>query len=308
MISTLFVVSYLIFFVGFVTYITLFFVSVCTIVEIVDNSKESKDAKDESKQPEEIRITCETPKFIADLSADLLPRTVFLTFGAGAYRRRLNTIYSQAKSMNFFNSIVCLTDDDLDNEFKSKFKEHFGSRGFGYWSWKPHIIKMMLERLRDNDILIYTDAGCTLNPGGLNRLKEYVEMARKSEVGLLAFELEHQCERSWSKRDLVNYLNVSEEHLESRQLVGGIHIWRKCSESLALATRWDSIASQDNLFYVSDAKRNTTVEDPLFKDHRHDQSIFSLLVKQDGRAAIVLDDSVDFGNPLVPIMATRLSE
>ena len=35
-------------------------------------------------------------------------------------------------------------------------------RGGGYWIWKSHIIKKINE-INDNDILIYLDAGCSIN-------------------------------------------------------------------------------------------------------------------------------------------------
>ena len=43
-------------------------------------------------------------------------------------------------------------------------KLHDNVRGFGYWSWKPEIIKQTLsDKWNDGDQLLYLDAGCNLN-------------------------------------------------------------------------------------------------------------------------------------------------
>jgi hypothetical protein len=57
--------------------------------------------------------------------------------------------------------------DDLDDEFKLNFKDILREqRGGGYWIWKPYIIKKHLDKINDNDILIYMDAGCSINING----------------------------------------------------------------------------------------------------------------------------------------------
>ena len=49
-------------------------------------------------------------------------------------------------------------------------------KGGGYWIWKHHIIENMLNEMAPNDILIYCDAGASLNLNykALKRFNEYI--------------------------------------------------------------------------------------------------------------------------------------
>lgn len=33
------------------------------------------------------------------------------------------------------------------------------SRGFGYWCWKPRVILMALEQIKEGDLLVFLDIG-----------------------------------------------------------------------------------------------------------------------------------------------------
>jgi hypothetical protein len=55
----------------------------------------------------------------------------------------------------------------------------------------------------ENDILVYADGGCKLNPNGLKRLNEYFDIVNKSPYGILSFQLNH-LEKNWTKKDLAD--------------------------------------------------------------------------------------------------------
>ena len=42
-------------------------------------------------------------------------------------------------------------------------------RGGGYWIWKLDIIKQAFSKIKENDIIVYLDSGCTLNKSGKKR-------------------------------------------------------------------------------------------------------------------------------------------
>ena len=50
-----------------------------------------------------------------------------------------------------------------------------GTRGYGYWSWKPFIISKTLEKIDEGDILLYIDIGCELRSDGTQRFIEYLD-------------------------------------------------------------------------------------------------------------------------------------
>ena len=54
--------------------------------------------------------------------------------------------------------------DALDDEFVNKYLNILKhERGGGYWLWKINIINKTLKEMKDNDILLYMDAGSSLN-------------------------------------------------------------------------------------------------------------------------------------------------
>ena len=111
--------------------------------------------------------------------------------------------------MNYFDSVDIFTEKNLDKDFKQKHKSilKLGSRGYGYWIWKPYIIHKMLQKMNAGDFLLYIDAGCHLNPVGRERLIEYFDLVTQSELKIGGFQIE-EChnEKRWSKMDLLVHL------------------------------------------------------------------------------------------------------
>ena len=107
----------------------------------------------------------------------------------GLIRSPLKRIRRQAESMGVFEDRIRVwTENDLDEDFRVKMKDRLisGSRGYGYWCWKPQIVLQLLREMKDGDVLLYADAGCHLNPKGLTRLMDYFNLAR--EHGIVAFQ------------------------------------------------------------------------------------------------------------------------
>ena len=60
---------------------------------------------------------------------------------------------------------------DLSKSFVDKyFKILKNSVGGGYWLWKPYVIQDVLSKTNENDIILYLDAGSTLNIEGKNKI------------------------------------------------------------------------------------------------------------------------------------------
>jgi hypothetical protein len=222
-------------------------------------------------------------------------KKVFLTFADTRMKNSLNRILRQAESLNYYNEIIGYNELDIDPVFLNHFKPHLtpGSKGYGYWCWKPQIILQILNSLDDGDIIQYTDAGCHLNSSGQKRLEEYFNIASDSKSGLLAFQafppkgpLSHDgrqlldlSEYKWVKGDLLDYLGVREnESILTTQTIGaGIIFIRKCSSSMSILREWLNVL-ETNFSLIDDTPSNSINLDG-FIEHRHDQSIFSLLCK-----------------------------
>lgn len=233
----------------------------------------------------------------------------FLTFGGPTemYHNNVDRICKEADTFNIFNNIIGLKDDYLKNDanfwgLHHKFIEN-NSRGYGYWLWKPYIVKKQLELMNDNDILVYADAGCELNVNGLHRLIEYFNIVNSHKCGLLSFQMNH-LEKTWTKMDAIAYLNAS-DLTNTGQLMATSFVIRKCAHTVKLVNLWYSISCN---YHLIDDTPSQLPNDKSFREHRHDQSIWSILRKQYGSAIIA--DETWFSNwsngATIPILAKRI--
>jgi hypothetical protein len=219
----------------------------------------------------------------------------FLTFASSDLKKSLNRIKNQADFLNFYDYVITYTEKELDSNFHSLFKENlkFGTRGFGYWCWKPQIILQVLENMNDGDILQYSDVGCHLNIKGIERLSQYFELAKKTEKGILAFQnklpeypLEYDGRRmlnyldyQWIKGDLIDHFNIRDKKdILNTVTIGATVIFiRKCEKSIELINKWLDVIKYDFKLIDDSSSKNPNMEG--FQAHRHDQAIFSILCK-----------------------------
>jgi hypothetical protein len=149
------------------------------------------------------------------------------------------------------------------------------TRGYGYWTWKPWILKETIENAKYGDIIVYADAGCQIQntPEAKARFQEYIAML-DDHKSWIRFQMHHP-EKNWTTDAIFNYFNLKNTS-ESGQYMATIHILRVCDHSLALADAWTDVAIHTDLF-TDTHNKDTTRSD--FKDNRHDQSVFSVICK-----------------------------
>jgi hypothetical protein len=205
-------------------------------------------------------------------------------------------IAKQAEAMYIYDGIYIYNETDLDTDFKKKYKEHLilGSRGYGYWSWKPQVILQVFNLIDEGDVVQYSDIGCHLNPKGRARLEDYFEITKQSENGVLAFRSKTREELSqgecfydyndinYTKMDLIEYFGITDriDLLKSPQFGGGIGFFRKDVKTIKFLKDWNKVYETD--FALADDTPSKIQNHPDFIEHRHDQSIFSLLCKITG--------------------------
>lgn len=210
----------------------------------------------------------------------------------------MNRIRRQANQINAFDKILALDERDLDPVFRREFGDHLNrsSRGFGYWCWKPQIIRQAFEDMVDGDTLFYVDAGCHINVAGRNRLMEYFHEIDAADSGVVGFqvrpptgplfhdggELDNWQDVAWTKGDLIDYLGVRDDDkiLRSPTIVATVIFFRKCPASVQLVQKWRDAFLYD--FGLIDDTASKSENYPEFVEHRHDQACFSILSKLAG--------------------------
>jgi len=220
---------------------------------------------------------------------------IFLTFSDRRMRRARRRICRQARSLGVYFKVIGASESSLDADFRRRYREILTPehKGFGYYIWKPRIVKQVLASLDEGDILHWLDSGSHLNAKGLWRLEEYFSMAEEAEGGFLGFEnkppngplhydgrpLPDNAEYLLTKGDLLDWFNVRErpEISRTQQIGATTFMIRKCPESVAFVDAWNEVF--EGRLHLIDNSPSQSPNEPGFIDHRWDQSILSILAK-----------------------------
>jgi hypothetical protein len=173
--------------------------------------------------------------------------------------------------------------------------------------WKSFITKRLLEKICTNDILVYMDAGCTINKEGEKRFKEYLRMLKMSKYSNLAFQIP-LLEKQYTKGDVFKYFGVENNHLikDSPMLIATASFIKKDKSSEKVVEEWYSICHENRT--LLDDSPSCFPNDQEFIEHRFDQSIFSIIRKCYG--SLIINDETWFdkwdNNKRFPIHGTRL--
>jgi len=220
----------------------------------------------------------------------------FLSFGNGVYSQSIKRIEFEANRSNWFDNIVIYNESRLQ---QTEFWKNHGKfclenpRGFGYWIWKPWLISKTLEDLSDDDILVYADAGCTLNRTcPKNCLDSILEKLNECSLGIYCHQIHGCFENQYTKPETLVALNVQDSpEMKTEQIMATIIYIKKCDASVEFVNKWFEYCIKDNYRLVDDSHDiNYTIQNE-FIDHRHDQSIFSLLIKKSPQKAYIIPDN-----------------
>lgn len=176
-----------------------------------------------------------------------------------------------------FDKVIEYSPADLDSGFKRRNAHILGqARGAGYWLWKPYIIHQTLAASAANDLLCYSDAGSLFT----RSVAPLVAAMQRTQQDVIAFEMKYHRERVWTKRDAFVLLDCDEDrYAVTGQVMAGCSFWRKTPFTTMLAAEWLRYVQDERI--VTDApNRCGRPNFPEFREHRHDQSVWSLLCKK----------------------------
>lgn len=144
-------------------------------------------------------------------------------------------------------------------------------RGNGYWLWKPFIILDVLKKVNDDDIICYSDSGNIF----ISSILPLVNLVSKNEP-LLFCNSDHK-NKIWAKRDCFYYMNCDNKfYHEGFQVSAGFLLLKKTEASIKIIEEWLALCENENI--LTDKPNKCGLPNfEEYKDHRHDQSILSLL-------------------------------
>jgi hypothetical protein len=210
----------------------------------------------------------------------------FVSFASRRLAGSLARIRAEAAALGRFRSIHALTPRGLGKDYWAVHAETVRGqrRGYGLWTWKPYVVRRVLNEIPTDDVLVYCDAGCSLNVEGVPRLDAYAGLAAGHPAQMLAFTLD-QPVGEWTKRATLQAAAASDE-VRARPMVSATAlVVRSSALAVELLREWESRMAD---LRIVDDSPSPGGEHAEFKAHRHDQSVFSLLAHE--RAILTIPD------------------
>jgi hypothetical protein len=208
-------------------------------------------------------------------------------FGDNTYSFGKQRIRRQAENLGVFKSILEYGEDDLNTEHSVFWNECKGymmcerpggeRKYYGYYACKPYFILEALKTIPEDDVLLYVDSGCELNKNGISRLEQYYNECMNSNGVFFSLNLS---EIQWTKMDTYRRLMLEDDnHLITRQIISGIFLLKNNQNVREIVEKCLTVCLEDQGHYLND-EPSILENDKTFRENRHDQSIFSLLIKR----------------------------
>jgi len=211
----------------------------------------------------------------------------FFTFSDGTqeFRDAGARLAKQAKDLRLFEKVVFLTDQDLrriDLSWKTTALdlELLNMIPYYYLGTKAWLIRLALSGYFGNfDLIFYADAGCELVENRVTKKKYKKLFSLAMQHGGVAEQLNYP-EKTYTKKYLVRYFDLSINEMESGQVQATWSIWKNSTASKNMADQWVSLSNPFlNLWHDPDGIE-IRQQDSSFIEHRRDQSIFSVIWKR----------------------------
>jgi hypothetical protein len=182
--------------------------------------------------------------------------------------KKLSKVYPKSKTRIF---------DSRDLNSKILEFAKYNPRGFGYWIWKPFIISNYISSLEDNSIVVYFDSRAAFFGNSIKWLDELILSRQRQDF--IVYRGNHMLEIEWTKMDTLEYLALDENTsvLYSGQIYATLICMNICTHSKKIINDWLKL-SLENPLLINDEIKSSNFQD--FQEHRHDQSLLSLLLKK----------------------------
>jgi hypothetical protein len=154
------------------------------------------------------------------------------------------------------------------------------TRGYGFWMWKPIILRQTLDMLDEGDIVAYVDSGNMI----INSLDYIFNEVDRNGIVLFDnrdgnYQRTTHINKEWTKRDAFILMGCDDEsYYNSVQVDASYQFYKKCKMTECFISEYSLFCENENI--ISDRPNITKENLPCFIDHRHDQSIISLMAKK----------------------------
>ena len=164
---------------------------------------------------------------------------------------------------------------DLPDEINDYAKLY--RKGYGYWIWKPYIIKEALHNINKNDILLYVDGRSGLKKTG-KPIRWLDNFMIENKFDIAIWQMVHK-EMCWTNGDIISAfkLDLDSELVKTGQFAATFHAWRKNKKALDFLNEWLKFLLDNREICRDEVSQK--LNHKKFIGNRHDQSVFSLMIK-----------------------------
>lgn len=207
---------------------------------------------------------------------------LFITAGLGSRNLYLaaERLTEQVKQLGIFDTFAIVTEQELADIAPWLFNWYSSEElktipGYGFYAWKAAIARAATSGYWGNaDVICYLDAGCEVLPGRRSKRLFVRWIAKAQRFGAVGFS-SFAPEWKFTKFEIIEFFPNSEKALTTDQFQSGT--WLLGGPiGLNIAIEWDKLCSSSQA--ITDDKIGTEI--PGFVAHRHDQSVFSMVLKK----------------------------
>ena len=248
----------------------------------------------------------------------------FITYGDDAFYLSRKQLAKQAQKSGLFDEVIVYTPKDLSDSIKASPLMAY-KRGGGYWVWKPYVIFQTLNLCQEGDIVVYADAGCTINASSEEWNLWFHYLETYNAIFFQYKSIDHYpdwqmfCKdkrfwsteiKYWTKQETLNFFENyvgNDAFMTFRKILGGCILVKKCKANLII-DEWLRI----NLFHpelvIDPSEKEMVNQYEFYIAHRHDQSIITPLVYywKDSQKLMVLPESQETDPLHAAIAASRV--
>ena len=172
------------------------------------------------------------------------------------------------------HELLYLKDDQI-KEFIEKHRNFINTHkaGYGFWIWKPKIIYDTLQKLQDNEILMYCDAGIYINKNGKKRFDFYIEKLKEYDMVTFSTSDKYKAQQ-YVKNDAIMSFYPEFNNEWNTACYAGIMILKKNDTTVNFIKDWLLLC--ENYNYL-DKKPSTKYKDlPHYCGNDCDNGLFNL--------------------------------
>lgn len=214
-------------------------------------------------------------KIIENLNKNVV-NIILINYSNKFYTRAQKSNTKSAIKLGCFKKVISYQPDDIEEQFYQTNKDILiRARGAGYWLWKPYFIKKTLSLMSDGEYLFYCDSGSRF----VNSVDDLLKFVKTTDQNIIPFELQF-VESQYTKRDCFILTNTDEiKYHNTKQRLATFSVWKKSEGVMKFVDEWLSLAQDERIITDLENQMGFPNYDD-FIEHRHDQSLFSLLTKK----------------------------